>query len=271
MPGDLTPSPSLPETLQRARLRLLDLHYTAKHGHLGGNLSCLDGLVTLFHEVLKPEDSLILSKGHSAGALYVTLWSQGLLTEDDLATFTKDDTRLAVHPPVKGIPAIPFGTGSLGHGTSLAAGLAMARKLKGEPGRIFCLCGDGEWQEGSCWEALTFAVRNRLDTLCIVVDVNKWQGFGNTEDVADSSLAKLQTQMEAFGARVVHGHGHGATALQAVLTTPPVEGRPTVILLDTVKGHGLSFFANTLKCHYLPLTDEQYQQGKAELEADDAR
>src|SRR6185312_15216282 len=113
--------------------------------------SCLDLLLTLHHRVLAGDDQFVLSKGHAAGALYVTLWSRGVLSDDDLKRFHKDQTRLAGHPPVSGIAGVPFATGSLGHGLGLATGLALAKRLKREPSRVFCLTSDGEWNEGSTW------------------------------------------------------------------------------------------------------------------------
>ena len=133
------------------------MHYESRVGHIGGNLSSLDLMLVLHHEVLEPDDQFVLSKGHAAGAYYVTLWTLGKLTGDDLSHFHRDGTRLSGHPPVAGIEDILFATGSLGHGLSLAAGLAKGKELKSEPGRVFCLTSDGEWNEGSCWEALIFA------------------------------------------------------------------------------------------------------------------
>jgi transketolase len=131
--------PDFGELVRRAKLRLLEMHYESGVGHIGGNLSALDILLCLHHAVMGEEDSLILSKGHAAGALYVALWSRGLLTDDDLKQFHKDATRLSGHPPVKGIPGIPFATGSLGHGLGLAAGIGLAKRLQRLPGRVFCL------------------------------------------------------------------------------------------------------------------------------------
>ena len=149
------------ELMERARLRLLEMHYHSKVGHIGGNLSALDILMSLYHYRLGPNDGFVLSKGHAAGALYVTLWSMGLLSDEDLRRFHGEGTRLSGHPPLSGIPEVIFATGSLGHGLSLAAGLALGKKLRGEAGRIFCLTSDGEWNEGSCWEALIFLVGHK--------------------------------------------------------------------------------------------------------------
>src|SRR4051812_29192622 len=137
------------DLLRRARLRLLQMHYESGVGHIGGDLSSPDLLVCLFHQGMGPPDGVVLSKGPSGGALYVTLWSLGRLVDDDLRQFHRDATRLSGHPPTRGIPDIPFATGSLGHGLSLAAGLALGNKLRGRPGRVFCLTSDGEWNEGS--------------------------------------------------------------------------------------------------------------------------
>lgn len=161
-----------------AKVRLLRMHYESGVGHIGGNLSCLDLLLTLHHRVLGREDQFILSKGHAAGAYYVTLWTLGKLTDQELSSFHKDGTRLSGHPPPLSVDSILFATGSLGHGLSIAAGLALAKRLQRESGRVFCLTSDGEWNEGSCWEALIFSRHHRLDNLTLMVDLNGLQGFG---------------------------------------------------------------------------------------------
>src|SRR5205807_144724 len=171
-------------------------HYEAGVGHIGGNLSALDILLTLHHGVVTESDQFVLSKGHSAGAMYVTLWSLGRITDDELKTFHKDNTRLPGHPPAHGLGDVLFATGSLGHGLGLANGLALAKKLKGQGGRVFCLTSDGEWNEGSCWESLIFARHQNLDNLTFIVDANGLQGFGSTREVAD--LAPLGEKFRAF-------------------------------------------------------------------------
>src|SRR5262249_14275834 len=152
---------------------------------------------SLHHCILNEDDNFILSKGHSAGALYVTLWSLGQLSEEDLRLFHKDATRLSGHPPVKGIASISFATGSLGHGLGLAAGMALGKRFRSSPGRVFCLTSDGEWNEGSCWESLIFAAHQALDNLVIIVDANGLQGFGTTREVA--SLDPFGDKFRAFG------------------------------------------------------------------------
>jgi transketolase len=256
-----------PELLFRAKQRLLQMHYESGVGHIGGNLSSLDILMTLYHEVLRPEDAFVLSKGHSAGALYIALWSTGTICEDDLKSFHKDGTRLSGHPPVQGIPEVLFATGSLGHGLGLASGLALARKLKREPGRVFCLTSDGEWNEGSNWETLIFLKHHQLDNLTLIVDLNGLQGLGRTCDVAD--IAPLAGKFRSFGLNTVEIDGHDCTALANVLGRHDPE--PIAIIAETKKGHGVSFMEDRFEWHYLPLREEQYREAVLELTTKCAR
>jgi len=250
--------------LCRARLRLVEMHYRSKTGHLGGNLSCIDALMLTYHEFLGPEDRFILSKGHSAGALYVTLWSLGRLTDDDLATFHQDNTRLAGHPPARGIPDIRFATGSLGHGLSLAAGLALAARLQAQDRRVFCLTSDGEWQEGSTFEAAVFAAHQKLGNLTIIVDHNGLQGFGDTAEVA--SMNPLADRLRGLDLEIRQADGHDAEAIRAALA--PAHGhRPVLAILQTIKGRFVPDFAATVHSHYLPLTAAQYDAAVAAITA----
>ena len=249
-----------PELLLKAKLRLLQMHYESGVGHIGGNLSALDVMMALHHNVLGPHDKFVLSKGHSAGALYITLWSLGLLTDDDLKTFHKDGTRLSGHPPVHGIPEIAFATGSLGHGLSLSAGLALAKKLKGDRGRVFCLTSDGEWNEGSNWEALIFSRHHRLN-LTLIVDLNGLQGLGRTRDIAD--LEPLADKFRAFRLSTVEVDGHDVEAFTAALRQ---EGDgPMAVVAKTKKGHGVTFMEGLFESHYLPLSRESYQQAVEQI------
>lgn len=252
------------DALHRAKRRLLQLHHDAGCGHLGGNFSCIDALMTLHHRVMGPDDRFVLSKGHSAGALYATLWTLGKLSDADLATFTRDDSLLPGHPSGSGIHGLLFSTGSLGHGPSLAAGVALAARYARRDHRVFCLCSDGEWQEGSCWEALTFAVHHRLDNLTILVDQNGLQGFGTTTEVI--SCADLSPRIAAFGAIVRRVDGHDPNAIAEALGLPH-DGAPLVLVLDTVKGRGFHFEAR-LESHYLPLTREQYMSAREKMEGE---
>jgi transketolase len=249
------------DILRKARLRLLRMHFESGVGHIGGNLSALDMLLTLHHRVMGDDDQFILSKGHAAGALYITLWSLGRLTEEQLATFHQDDTKLGGHPVPHGIPEIPFGIGSLGHGLGLAAGLALGRRLRGQPGRVFCLLSDGEWNEGSNWESLTFIAHHNLREVVLLVDLNGLQGFGSTAEVAN--LGSLANKLREFGLEVREINGHDTDAIEQALKAPATD-RPVALVAQTIKGHGVSFMENKMEWHYLPMTAKQYQMAVEE-------
>ncbi|MBU6376088.1 MAG: transketolase [Bdellovibrionales bacterium] len=253
---------SLDLKIRQAKLRLLKMHYEAKVGHIGGNLSCLDSLMTLFHTWTDPQ--VILSKGHAAGALYVSLWSCGKISEDELKTFHRNDTWLSGHPAPRFRTEIPFATGSLGHGLSLATGLALGKKLQNQTTPTYCVTSDGEWQEGSTWEALIFAQHHQLHHLKILIDENGVQGFGSTSEVA--SMGELDRKIRGFGATVIEVDGHCPQDLLQALQTPSREG-PLVIIMKTTKGKGVSFMENQMEWHYLPMTEAQYHQAIQEVES----
>lgn len=244
------------EQVARARWRLLQMHVESGVGHIGGNLSCLEALLVVFHEFLQSDDRFILSKGHSAGALYITLWSLGRIRDEDLRTFHKDATLLPGHPPCSGMADIPFATGSLGHGLSLAAGTALGERMQGRQTQVVCLTSDGEWQEGSTWEALIFACHQRLDNLTVLVDHNGLQGFGSTDEVA--SMSPLWEKLQGFALDLVVIDGHDLAALRSALASPRV-GRPRLVVMKTIKGHGVPFMENRMEWHYLPLSADQLQ------------
>jgi transketolase len=240
--------------IDRARRRLIKMHYESGVGHLGGNLSCIDALMILHHEVMASSDRFILSKGHSAGALYVTLWSLGKLSDADLGSFHQDGTLLAGHPPPKGIEDVRFATGSLGHGLSLATGLALAAKLNNFRRRVFCVTSDGEWQEGSTLEALVFAAHRGMANLTVLVDHNGLQGFGTTREVV--SLDPLDHLFSNLRIELRRCNGHDLEAMRLALA-PPTDC-PLVVILETIKGKGVPDFEGRMESHYLPLTPSQF-------------
>ncbi len=257
---------NLDSLIHDAKLRLLRMHFESGCGHIGGNLSCLDILMTLFHVTMDHCDKFVLSKGHAAGALYTTLWSLGVLSEDDLRTFHKEDTRLGGHPSPRHLLQIPFATGSLGHGLPLACGLALAEQLKGGPGRTYCLLSDGEWQEGSNWEALIFAAQRHLP-LTVIVDRNGLQGFAKVRDIAGQG--DIAEQFRAFGIDTETAPGHDARALNRVLGS--VESGTLAIVADTHKGSGISFMEDRLEWHYLPMTPELYAEALEDLACEERK
>lgn len=257
----MTKAPLTPATVRAARKRLLRMHYESRVGHIGGNLSSLDALLVLFHERIGPDDRFVLSKGHSAGALYTALWSVGRLTDGDLETFHRDATLLAGHPPAGGLDDVLFATGSLGHGLSLAAGTALALRLKASAGHVYCVTSDGEWQEGSTWEALVFACHHRLGNLTILVDHNGLQGFGSTAEVA--SMSPLWEKVRGFDAQMAVIDGHDLDAIRDALEGSAAT--PKLVFMRTVKGAGVSFLENRMDSHYLPLPADKYQLALQEL------
>lgn len=245
------------------RKRLLQMHFDSGVGHIGGNLSALDAMLIVFNEYLSADDKFILSKGHSAGALYLSLWSVGQLDNEDLRSFHQDHTLLAGHPPAAGIAAIPFATGSLGHGLSLAAGTALGYKFRHNNAQVFCLTSDGEWQEGSTWEALIFASHHQLNNLTVLVDHNNLQGFGSTSDIA--SMSPLWDKLQGFAVDLLVIDGHDPDAIRAALAKE--RSRLKIIILCTIKGYGVSFMEQRMDSHYLPLSEEKFNLAIKDLDA----
>jgi transketolase len=245
--------------------RMLGLYQTANAGHIGSSLSCLEILVELcFHRMAK-DDVLILSKGHAAGALYTTLALSGRMPEADLETFYKDGTHLAAHPPCsRPFPAIPFGTGSLGHGLGLSCGIAYSQRFTGRHFSVFAVLSDGDCNEGSTWEAAMFAAHHRLKNLTVIVDLNGVQGIGYTKDILN--LEPISEKWKAFGFTVaVANDGNDFASLQAAHSELINSDGPRCIIGRTVKGHGVSYMENRVEWHYLPMKSDSYQQALAEI------
>jgi len=244
------------------------LYKTASAGHIASSLSAMDMLVYLFFEQMHDDDLFILSKGHAAAALYTVLAKSGRMPEEMLGAFYREGTSLAAHPPCNGlIKEIPFGTGSLGHGLPLATGFAFSQKYTSKKRRVYCLMSDGDCNEGATWEAALFAAQHKLDNLVAIVDYNMLQAFGYGRDVID--LEPLVNKFEAFGFRTIYvetGNNFESlcNAFEQIELTPV--NRPTCIITKTVKGSGISFMEDKLEWHYLPMSDEQYQQAIEEIE-----
>ena len=246
---------ALERSVVEVRRRLLALHHETRTGHLGGALSCVDALVVLFHRHLRESDEFVLSKGHAVSALYAVLWSTGGLTDEELGSFAGEGTILPAHPPIDKVAGLRYAPGSLGHGLSVAAGSALGAHIRGEDSHVYCLTSDGEWQEGSTWEALAFSSHHRLDNLTVLVDANGLQAFGRTGEVA--SLEPLADIIGGFGVEVLELDGHDLGALDEALGAR--SPGPRVLVLRTIKGSGVSAMEGRLESHYLPLDDEQYR------------
>jgi len=188
----------LAEARRQCAAKILELYKTAGAGHIGSSLSCLEILVDLCFQRMGADDVLVLSKGHAAAALYTTLSLSGRLPEADLSSFYKDGTLLAAHPPCsRRIQAIPFGTGSLGHGLGLACGIALSQRFTEKQFNVFIVLSDGDCNEGSTWEAVLFASQQKLSPLTVVVDLNGIQGIGYTKDILN--LEPIADKWRAFG------------------------------------------------------------------------
>jgi transketolase len=248
---------------QAIRRIFLRMHYENKACHLGTGLSSIDLLTYIYREWLAEEDQFILSKGHGASALYATLHYFGLIPAEQLKTYYQDNTLLPIHPAPRGIAAIPISTGSLGHGLSIAAGLAFARKHldTNANGRVACLLSDGECNEGSTWEAILFAAHHKLDNLVAIVDANGLQGFGRTADVMNTE--PFADKWRAFNFEVREIDGHDLGQIQAAFA-PPLNGMPVCILARTIKGKGVSYMENKMEWHYLSMNEEQFRQALVE-------
>lgn len=249
--------------------KLVTLLFNAKAGHIGSSLSCLDILTELMVYTMKKEDKFILSKGHAVPALYVILHHLKKITTEELATFHKDGTKLPAHPSSYHLENdIPFATGSLGHGLSLASGIAQSYKyfIKGKNKNIvYCLISDGECNEGQVWEAAQYASHFQLSNLIVLLDKNKFQAFGRIENVLGDSATR--EKWEAFGFEVLESDGHRIDDIQSSLKNALTSqsGKPKIIIFDTVKGHGISFMENTLASHYDVLTPAQYNEALGDL------
>jgi len=182
------------------------------------------------------------------------LAEDGTIPESEIETFYKNGTHLSAHPPVNKIKGIPFATGSLGHGLSIAAGLGLANKLKKTNKKIFCITSDGELNEGSTWEAALFIAHHNLKNVVWLVDRNYIQGFGRTEDTM--KLEPLDKKLESFGFNVAIADGHDFASLRNALAAVN-QDKPTAIICKTIKGKDLKL-EDTVDCHYLPLTEEDY-------------
>jgi transketolase len=239
--------------------------------HVGGALSAVDILVALYREVLRvrpeepnwPErDHFLLSKGHASAALYATLAECGFFPVEELATYGLSSGRLMAHPTPT-VPGVEFATGSLGHGLALGAGLALAAKRAGRDNRVFVLMGDGELQEGSVWEAAMAAAHYKLDNLTAIVDRNRLQISGSTED--RMRLEPLADKWRAFGWQCSDVDGHDFGQLVPALRTPPAEGQPAVLIADTVKGRGVRHLQHRKQSHFAKLGPEAYERALTAL------
>jgi transketolase len=259
----------------RVRRRVLTMIHHSKSSHIGSSFSSVDLLVVLYNGVLRIDparpgwpdrDRFVLSKGHGCGALYAVLAERGFFPLEWLDTFCQNGSRLPGHATHTYLPGVEVSTGSLGHGLSIACGMALAAKRDGKSYRVFALLSDGECDEGSTWEAVLFACHHRLDNLIAIVDYNKIQSLGRVEEVIN--LEPFAEKWRSFGWAVREIDGHDVLEIEDSLTKVPFEaGRPSCVIAHTVKGKGVSFMEDKLLWHYRSPQGEEYEAALAELEA----
>ena len=255
------------------RLGILDGTHAAASGHPGGSLSIADVITYLYFEEMNVDpkdphaadrDRLVLSKGHTAPALYAVLAEKGYLPKEDLLTLRQADSYLQGHPDMKHTPGVDMTTGSLGLGVSAACGMALAAKIDKKDYRTYAIIGDGESEEGQVWEAAMFAAHYKLDNLCFILDLNGLQIDGKITDVMNPT--PHDKKFEAFGFNVLNADAHDFDSIaSAFAAARECHGRPTVIIAHSVKGKGVSFMENQVGWHGKAPNDAEYAQARAEI------
>ena len=256
------------------RKDIIEEVYSANSGHPGGALSIADIITALYFNEMNIDpkypkdenrDRLILSKGHASAALYAALAEKGYFPKEDLKTFRNINSYLQGHPDMKYIPGVDMSTGSLGQGLSAANGMAMMFKLDKNPARVYCICGDGEIEEGQIWEAAMSSSKYKLDNLCLIIDNNNLQIDGTIEEVMSSY--PIDDKFKSFGFNVITINGHDfSQILQAFEEAKNCKDKPTAIIAKTIKGKGITFMENQVGWHGKAPSQQEYEQAIKELE-----
>jgi transketolase len=253
----------------------VEMTHLSRGSHIGAILSVADIVGVLYADILKYDpqntklenrDRVILSKGHAGAAIYSALAETGFFSVEELKTHYANGSRLSGHVSHKGVPGVEFSTGSLGHGLSVGAGMALAAKKDGKNYRVFVILGDGECNEGSVWEAALFANHFRLSNLIAIIDHNKMQSLTFCEETL--ALNPFADKWKAFGWNVIEVDGHDHEQLKEALKTDNVSiDKPTCVIAHTIKGKGISFMENNILWHYRSPQAEEYEAAVKELEA----
>ena len=265
----------LKETAREIRLGILEGVHAAASGHPGGSLSIADIITYLYFSEMNvnpadpknpDRDRLVLSKGHTAPALYAALAEKGFFSKDELKNLRQVGSFLQGHPDMKGTPGVDMTTGSLGLGVSAACGMALAAKIDGKDYRTYAILGDGESQEGQVWEAAMFAAHYKLDNLCFILDLNGLQIDGKITEVMNPM--PHDKKFEGFGFNVIIADAHDFESIEAAFANARAcKGKPSVIIANSVKGKGVSFMEDQASWHGAAPNDEQYEQAVAEIKA----
>ena len=270
---DKTKKTELKKLACKVRMGVIEGTFNAKSGHPGGSLSIADIITYLYFEEMNVDpknpawedrDRFVLSKGHTAPALYSALALKGFFPFELIKTLRKPDSMLQGHPSMRYTPGVDMSTGSLGQGISAAVGMALGAKLKGKDFRVYTALGDGEIEEGQVWEAAMFAGNRKLDNLVAVVDFNNLQIDGSLDEV--NSPCPIDEKFAAFGWNVIVINGHCFDEIdEAFKKAKELKGKPTCIVAKTVKGKGVSFMENKCDWHGSAPNAEQYEQAMKEL------
>ena len=263
----------LKRTANNVRLGIIEAVYNAKCGHPGGSLSIADIMTYLYFEEMKVDpknpgdinrDRFVLSKGHTAPALYSTLAERGFFPKEELKTLRKTASRLQGHPDMKGVPGVDMSTGSLGLGISTACGMALSAKVSGDSYRVYSVLGDGESEEGQVWEAAMFAAHYKLDNLVAIVDLNGLQIDGPITEVMNPT--PHDDKFRAFGWHVITIDAHDFDSIEAAFNEArTVKGKPTAIIAKSVKGKGVSYMENSCEWHGQAPKEDLYNVAVADL------
>ncbi|MDM8536549.1 transketolase [Desulfobacterales bacterium HSG17] len=257
----------------RVRGRLVEMSNNSKAAHLGSALSCVDILVALYFKILNfdqkklnnlKKDRFILSKGHAAAALYAILAFKGIIDMDLLDTYSLSGSMLEDHPGPRTLPGVEAATGSLGHGLSIGIGIALSDRIQKRDNKTFVLISDGECNEGSVWETAMFASGQKLNNITVIIDFNKWQATGRSQDIL--GIDPLVDKWQSFGFQTFEIDGHNMQEIvTTLLKTFAVFDRPCAIIAHTVKGKGISFMEDDNNWHYRIPTNQEVIKAKNEL------
>lgn len=250
------------------REHIIDMIYDAQAGHPGGSLSMIDMLTALYDKEMdftsKKRTKVVLSKGHAVPAQYAVLKSYGILSDEDMKTFRRVDSKLQGHPYDVTIPEVDATTGLLGQGLSIGLGMALAKKYLGDPHSVYVFTGDGEMQEGQIWESIMQAGHYQVDNLCLIIDSNKLASSGLVHDAI--RIDSIEEKLKAFHFHTITIDGnHMKEVVSALYETDTISNRPVAIIMNTIKGKGISFMEDNPKWHSGALSADEYQVAKQEL------
>ncbi len=261
------------KTPQECRKKILEIIHASGSSHIGSAFSMVEIITAVYNSVdidkirlsAPDRDRVIVSKGHSATALYTALWSIGLISDRDLNTYGMNGSLFSGHVS-HFVPFVEHSTGALGHGLPVSVGVALGLRSAGhDAARVYCIVGDGEMQEGSNWEALMLASHCRLANLCVLIDNNGLGGIGSTDSCC--SLKPCKERLKSFGFHVLEVDGHDLKALAGTIAKSRGSGCPSAIICNTVKGKGVSFMEKNNVWHYRPPNKEEYQKALEDLDA----